>query len=81
MCGEGLAITSLSQKTLANITVHEQLFRFGVAYEMLTFVCDLVIIVCLYVILRHYQQDDCLAWNRLQTGRDDSCRVDDPNHV
>jgi Domain of unknown function (DUF4386) len=39
-------------KTVANITVHEQLFRFGLASELLTFVCDLVIIVGLYVILR-----------------------------
>lgn len=37
--------------TVANIVAHEQLFRLGLAFELLTFVCDLIIIVGLYVIL------------------------------
>ena len=39
-------------RTVANITAHQQLFRLGLACELLTFVCDLVIIVGLYVILK-----------------------------
>lgn len=38
--------------TVANISAHEQLFRLGLACELLTFVCDLIIIVGLYVILK-----------------------------
>ncbi|MGH9562173.1 MAG: DUF4386 domain-containing protein [Terracidiphilus sp.] len=39
-------------RTVANITAHQQLFRLGLACELLTFACDLVIIVGLYVILK-----------------------------
>jgi hypothetical protein len=39
-------------RTVANITAHEQLFRLGLACELLTFVCDVIIIVGLYIILR-----------------------------
>lgn len=39
-------------QTIANITAHQQLFRLGLSCELLTFVCDLIIIVGLYVILK-----------------------------
>ncbi len=39
-------------RTVANINAHQPLFRFGLACELLTFVCDLIIIVGLYVILK-----------------------------
>src|SRR5579863_4901786 len=38
-------------RTVANLTVHQPLFRLGLACELLTFVCDLIIIVGLYVVL------------------------------
>ncbi len=38
-------------KTMANITAHQHLFRFGLACELLTFACDLIIIVGSYVVL------------------------------
>jgi len=39
-------------RTMANITAHERLFRLGLASELLTFACDLIIIVGLYVVLK-----------------------------
>jgi hypothetical protein len=39
-------------RTVANITAHQQLFRLGLACELLTFACDLIIIVGLYVVLK-----------------------------
>lgn len=39
-------------KTITNITAHQQLFRLGLSCELLTFACDLIIIVGLYVVLK-----------------------------
>ncbi|MGA7524890.1 MAG: DUF4386 domain-containing protein [Acidobacteriaceae bacterium] len=39
-------------RTVVNILAHEQLFRLGIAADLLTFVADVVILTALYVILR-----------------------------
>lgn len=66
----GNLISDDAAQTAQNITVHEELFRLGIAANLTTFAVDVVLIAALYVVLRPVSRNLALLaafWRMLET--------------
>ena len=65
-----LIVSGNAAQTAANIIAHEQLFRLGIASDMITFATDVVLIAALYVVLKPVKRNLALLaafWGLVET--------------
>jgi hypothetical protein len=65
-----LIVSQDAAKTAANIIAHEQLFRLGIAADLITFATDVVLIAALYVVLKPVSRGLALVaafWRLVET--------------